>query len=39
MCHVRQDVRQFRIDRVLNIKPTWQRYTIPQDFVPSGVAE
>lgn len=38
-CHVRQDVRQFRIDRVLNIKPTWQRYTIPQDFVPSGVAE
>ena len=36
-CHLRKAVRQFRIDRVLDIKPTWQRYTIPGDFVPTGV--
>jgi hypothetical protein len=38
-CHLRQDLRQFRIDRVLDLKPTWQRYTIPPDFVPTAVAE
>ena len=38
-CHFRQDVRQFRIDRILDIKPTWQRYIIPPDFVPTAVAE
>ncbi|MBI3996698.1 MAG: WYL domain-containing protein [Candidatus Omnitrophica bacterium] len=38
-CHLRQAVRQFRIDRVLDIKPTWQRYTVPSDFVPTAVAE
>ena len=38
-CHFRHDVRQFRIDRILDIKPTWQRYTIPSDFVPTSVAE
>jgi len=38
-CHLRQDVRQFRIDRVLDIKPTWQRYQIPSDFVPTAIAE
>lgn len=38
-CHFRNDVRQFRIDRILDIKPTWQRYTIPPDFVPTAVAE
>jgi DEAD/DEAH box helicase domain-containing protein len=38
-CHFRNDVRQFRIDRVLDIKPTWQRYTVPADFVPTAVAE
>jgi len=38
-CHLRKDLRQFRIDRVLNIKPTWQRYTIPPDFVPTAIAE
>jgi len=38
-CHFRKDVRQFRIDRVLDIKPTWQRYTIPADFVPTAVGE
>ena len=38
-CHVRQAVRQFRIDRVLDIKPTWQRYTIPPEFVPTALAE
>ena len=38
-CHFRNDVRQFRIDRILDIKPTWQRYTIPTDFVPTSVAE
>jgi len=38
-CHFRQDVRQFRIDRILDIKPTWQRYTIPPDFVPTAIAE
>ena len=38
-CHLRKDLRQFRIDRVLNIKPTWQRYTIPSDFVPTAITE
>ena len=38
-CHFRKDVRQFRIDRILDIKPTWQRYTIPSDFVPTARAE
>ncbi len=38
-CHFRQDVRQFRIDRIVDIKPTWNRYTIPSDFIPTAVAE
>ena len=38
-CHFRKDVRQFRIDRILDIKPTWQRYTIPPDFVPTAISE
>jgi DEAD/DEAH box helicase domain-containing protein len=38
-CHVRKDVRQFRIDRILDIKPTWERYTVPQDFVPTAAVE
>ena len=38
-CHFRKDVRQFRIDRVVDIKPTWQRYTIPPDFVPTALSE
>lgn len=36
-CHFRQEVRQFRIDRILDIKPTWQRYAIPSDFVPTAI--
>ena len=38
-CHFRKDVRQFRIDRIVDIKPTWQRYTIPPDFVPTATVE
>ena len=38
-CHFRQGVRQFRIDRILDIKPTWQRYTVPPDFVPTAIPE
>ena len=38
-CHFRKDVRQFRIDRILDIKPTWQRYTLPPDFIPTTVTE
>ena len=38
-CHFRKNVRQFRIDRILDIKPTWQRYTIPPDFVPTAISE
>jgi DEAD/DEAH box helicase domain-containing protein len=38
-CHFRQDVRKFRIDRILDIKPTWQRYTIPPGFVPTAIAD
>ena len=38
-CHFRNAIRQFRIDRILDIKPTWQRYTIPVDFVPTAIAE
>ena len=37
-CHFRNDVRQFRIDRIVDIKPTWQRYTVPADFVPTSPA-
>jgi DEAD/DEAH box helicase domain-containing protein len=38
-CHFRQAVRQFRLDRVLDLKPTWQRYAIPADYVPSAISE
>jgi len=38
-CHFRKDLRQFRIDRIVDIKPTWQRYTIPADFIPTAIAE
>jgi len=38
-CHFRKEVRQFRIDRILDIKPTWQRYTVPPDFVPTAISE
>ena len=38
-CHLRKALRQFRIDRVLDVKPTWQRYTIPADFVPTATTE
>ncbi len=38
-CHFRKDIRQFRLDRVLDVKPTWQRYSIPPDFVPTAIAE
>ena len=38
-CHFRNDVRQFRIDRIIDIKPTWQRYSIPADFVPTSISE
>jgi DEAD/DEAH box helicase domain-containing protein len=38
-CHFRKDVRQFRIDRIIDIKPTWERYQIPPDFVPTAISE
>ncbi|MBI3087819.1 MAG: WYL domain-containing protein [Candidatus Omnitrophica bacterium] len=38
-CHFRKDLRQFRIDRILDAKPTWQRYTIPADYIPAAVPE
>ena len=38
-CHFRKDVRQFRIDRIVDIKPTWERYSIPPDFVPTAITE
>jgi DEAD/DEAH box helicase domain-containing protein len=38
-CHFRKDVRQFRIDRIIDIKPTWERYTVPPDFVPTAISE
>jgi len=38
-CYYRKDVRQFRIDRILDIKPVWQRYSIPSDYVPSAIPE
>ena len=33
-CHLRDEVRTFRIDRVLDVKVTSQNYTIPDDYVP-----
>ncbi len=38
-CHFRKGIRQFRIDRILDIKPTWERYNIPPDFVPTAISE
>jgi len=38
-CHFRKDVRQFRIDRIIDIKPIWQRYEVPEGFVPTAVSE
>ncbi len=38
-CHLRKDVRKFRVDRILDIKPTWERYTIPADYVPAAADE
>ena len=38
-CHFWKDVRQFRIDRIIDIKPTWERYTIPPEFVPTAISE
>jgi predicted DNA-binding transcriptional regulator YafY len=32
-CHLRNELRTFRIDRVLNVKMTNQSYTIPNDYV------
>lgn len=34
-CHLRNDIRQFKIERVIDIKPTWQRYSVPAGFVPT----
>jgi len=33
-CHLRNELRTFRVDRVLNVKMTNQSYTIPNDYVP-----
>ena len=38
-CHFRKALRQFRLDRILDIKPTWQRYAIPPDYVPTAISE
>lgn len=35
-CHLRSELRTFRIDRVLNVKMTNQSYTIPDDYVPGS---
>lgn len=34
-CHLRKDIRQFKLERVIDIKPTWNRYTVPAGFVPT----
>lgn len=31
-CHLRNDVRSFRINRILKVEPTDESYVIPQDF-------
>ncbi len=38
-CHFRKEVRQFRVDRILEIKPTWVRYTVPVDFTAAAITE
>ncbi len=38
-CHFRKEVRQFRIDRILDIRPTWIRYTVPADFTSAPLTE
>ena len=38
-CHVRNDVRQFRIDRVLDLKPVWTRYQVPSDYMACAIPE
>ncbi|MBI4355819.1 MAG: WYL domain-containing protein [Candidatus Omnitrophica bacterium] len=34
-CHLRQALRQFRLDRIIEAKITWRRYAIPADYQPS----
>ena len=34
LCHLRKDLRTFRIDRVLNAKIIKQNYIVPHDYVP-----
>ncbi len=38
-CHERNDIDAFRIERILDIKPTWKRYSIPRGFVPTIVGD
>jgi len=38
-CALHQDVRHFRVERVLDVRPTWQRYSIPADFIPTAAPE
>lgn len=38
-CHLTQGLQKFRFDRVIDVKPTWQRFSVPADFVPTAVAE
>lgn len=37
-CHLKQDIAAFQVERIIDIKPTWKRYSIPQGFVPTIVA-
>ena len=34
-CHLRQDVRHFRVERVLDARPTFMTYQIPADYQAS----
>ena len=34
-CHLRQDVRQFRVDKVLDVRPSFVTYQLPADYHPS----
>jgi WYL domain len=38
-CHFRKEVRQFRIDRILDIRPTWTRYTAPANYAAAPLTE
>jgi len=37
-CHLRQGLRHFRVERILDVRPTFLTYQIPADYQPAATA-